>query len=65
MKKPKLAALAAIALPVYFVRSRGWKRGAIATAVALGVLGGLYLVELLGERTGSALASMLGKLFGA
>ncbi len=53
-----VAALAAITLPVYFIRSRGWKRGAIATAIALGVLGALYLVELLGEAIGGALAGM-------
>ena len=55
-----VAALAAIALPVYFIRSRGWKRGAIATAIALGVVGALYLVELLGEAIGGTLAAMMG-----
>lgn len=54
-----MAALAAIALPVYFIRSRGWKRGALATAIAVGVLGALYLVELLGEAIGGALAGMM------
>jgi drug/metabolite transporter (DMT)-like permease len=36
----------ALAMPIYLVRSRGWQRGAIATAVAIG----LFLVLLgLGE----------------
>ncbi len=54
-----MAALAGIALPVYFIRSRGWRRGAIAIAIALGVLGALYLIELLGESIGRALAGMM------
>ena len=45
-----------VALPVYFVRSRGWKRGAIAVAVAIG----LFLVLLgLGE-LGELLAKKMG-----
>jgi hypothetical protein len=32
-----VVAAAIIALPVYFVRSRGWKRGALATLAALAV----------------------------
>ena len=38
-----------IALPVYLLRSRGWKRGAAATAIALVILAGLFLLEELGE----------------
>src|SRR5262244_1408799 len=30
-----IIAVAVIALPVYFVRTRGWKRGAVATLLAL------------------------------
>lgn len=46
---------AVVALPIYFVRSRGWKRGALATAVALGVLGITLALGELGERLGAAL----------
>ena len=53
-----VAGIAVIALPVYFIRSRGWKRGAIATAVAIAVFGGLYLVELLGEAIGGLVTGM-------
>ena len=53
-----VAGLAAIALPIYFIRSRGWKRGAVATGVALAIFGALYLVELLGEAVGGLVARM-------
>ena len=46
---------AVIALPIYFVRSRGWKRGALATAVALAVLGVTLGLAELGELAGGAL----------
>lgn len=49
-------AAAIIALPVYFVRSRGWKGGALATLAALAVfavsLGLGELGEWLGMRLG-------------
>ena len=46
----------ALAMPIYLVRSRGWKRGAIAVAVAIG----LFLVLLgLGE-LGELLAKKMG-----
>jgi len=48
-------AAAAIALPVYFVRSRGWKRGVLATLVAAGV----FLVSLLLENAGEWLGKVL------
>ena len=48
--------LAIIALPVYFIRSRGWKRGAAATALATLFLGAMLLLEELGERAGALLA---------
>ena len=51
-----VAALALVALPVYFIRSRGWKRGAIATLWALGVLASLYFLEELGELIGGLIA---------
>lgn len=44
-----------IALPVYFVRSRGWKRGVVATALALAVLGATFVLGELGERLGYVL----------
>ena len=48
-----------VAMPIYFVRSRGWKRGALATAVALGVFAVLFGLgeagEFLGKKTGPAL----------
>ena len=55
-----VAALAVVALPVYFVRSRGWKRGGVICLYALGVLGVLYLLETLGEFIGEAIAGMGG-----
>jgi hypothetical protein len=50
-------AVAVIALPVYFIRSRGWKRGAIATAIGFLVLGITLLLGELGERIGVALGA--------
>ena len=44
--------VAAIALPIYFVRSRGWKRGGIAIAWAIGVLGVMFALETAGEWLG-------------
>ena len=55
-----VAALAIVALPVYFVRSRGWKRGGIIYLYALGAVGVLYLLETLGEFIGEAIAGMGG-----
>ena len=51
-----VAALALIGLPVYFFRSRGLRRGAIASAKSLGVLLVLSLLEGAGEWIGMALA---------
>jgi hypothetical protein len=48
-----------LAMPIYFVRSRGWKRGALATAVALGVFAVLLGLgeagEFLAQKSGPAL----------
>ena len=55
-----VAALAIVALPVYFVRSRGWKRGGVICLYALGAAGVLYLLETLGEFIGEAIAGMGG-----
>jgi hypothetical protein len=49
--------LAAVALPIYFIRSRGWQRGAIAIGIALVYLAGTFLLAELGERLGAALTS--------
>ena len=38
-----------VALPIYLVRSRGWKRGARATAIAAAVLGALFALGEAGE----------------
>jgi len=56
-----VAALAMVALPVYFVRSRGWKRGGVTGLYALGVLGVLYLLETLGQVIGEAIAGIGGR----
>ncbi|HXZ54996.1 MAG TPA: hypothetical protein VEH03_06025 [Burkholderiales bacterium] len=50
-------ALAIIALPVYFIRSRGWKRGGLATGVAAAFLAATFGLEWLGETIGTAIAS--------
>ncbi len=46
---------AIIALPVYFVRSRGWKRGALATLAALVVFAATLALGELGEWLGMRL----------
>ena len=45
-----------VALPVYFIRSRGWKRGAISIAKGSAVMAGLWLLDMLGEAIGKALS---------
>ena len=50
-----------VALPVYFVRSRGWKRGGVISLYALGALGVLYLLETLGQVIGEAIAGIGGR----
>ena len=47
--------LAIIALPIYFIRSRGWKRGSLSAAMAAGVLLGTFGLEWLGEAIGTAI----------
>lgn len=44
--------LAAVALPVYFLRSRGWKRGGIAIVWAVVFLGAMFVLETAGEWLG-------------
>lgn len=48
---------AVVAMPVYLVRSRGWKRGARATTVAAVILAALFALEEAGERLGAALGT--------
>ncbi len=43
---------AAVALPIYFIRSRGWKRGGMAIAWAAGFLAVMFLLEEAGEWLG-------------
>lgn len=45
--------LAIVAFPIYFVRTRGWKRGALATLLALGVFAILFGLGELGEWIGA------------
>jgi len=54
-----LAAAAIVVLPIYLLRSRGWRRGGIAIAVAAAFTGGLYLIEWLGESLGEAAAAAM------
>lgn len=49
--------LALIALPIYFIRSRGWKHGSLSIAMAAGVLAGTFGLGWLGEAIGTAIAS--------
>ncbi|HTM61102.1 MAG TPA: hypothetical protein VL199_12140 [Burkholderiales bacterium] len=47
--------LAAVALPIYFLRSRGWKRGGIAIVWAIVFLGVMFVLETAGEWLGGYL----------
>jgi hypothetical protein len=47
--------LAVIALPVYFIRSRGWKRGTRTIALALLFLAATFVLGEAGEWLGNAL----------
>jgi hypothetical protein len=51
-----VVALSMVALPVYFIRSRGWKRGLLATLVAAAIFGVLLGLGELGERIGEILS---------
>lgn len=50
-----IVAVAIVALPIYFVRTRGWKRGAVATLLALGIFAILLGLAELGEWMGELL----------
>jgi hypothetical protein len=52
-----MVALSMVALPIYFVRSRGWKRGMIATGLAAAVLAAIYALTELGERIATSFGS--------
>jgi hypothetical protein len=52
-----MVALTLVAMPIYLIRSRGWKSGGIATAIAAAVLGITFALGELGERIGAALTS--------
>jgi hypothetical protein len=49
--------LAVIALPVYFIRSRGWKRGASTIVIALIFLAATFALGEAGEWLGARLAA--------
>ena len=51
-----VAVFTLVGLPIYFIRSRGWGRGALATLGALGVLVCVGLLTYLGELAGRAIA---------
>jgi hypothetical protein len=51
--------LSVVGLPVYLVRSRGWKRGALATLGALGVLLVVSALAYMGEAAGEAIAAIV------
>ena len=53
-------AVAAIGLPVYFIRSRGWKGGAVITGLAFGFWVLLLSLAWLGEVLGVALRTFRG-----
>ena len=46
---------AIVALPIYFVRSRGWKRGGLATLLAVVVFGATLALGEAGEWLGTML----------
>lgn len=51
-----VVAFAVVALPVYFTRSRGWKRGGIFILMMAVVLAISYALEEAGEAIGAAIA---------
>jgi len=52
-----VAALAVLALPVYFIRSRGWKRGSVSIVKGIVVVAAITLLGMLGEWLGKAFAA--------
>src|SRR4051812_8790894 len=51
-----VAAFTLVGLPVYFVRSRGWIHGLIATAAALGIFVCVVAFSYAGHAAGRAIA---------
>jgi hypothetical protein len=49
--------LMVLALPIYFIHSRGWQRGAFAIGVAVLFLAATFVLAELGERLGAVLTS--------
>jgi hypothetical protein len=49
-------ALAIVALPIYFIRSRGWQRGMVTTLLAAAFFGLTLVLGELGERVGAFFA---------
>ena len=52
-----VVAITVFALPIYLIRSRGWKAGSLATGVAIVVLALIIGLGAVGELIGSAVAS--------
>jgi len=50
-----VVALPLLALPIYFIRSRGWKRGALSIAKGIAVVAAITLLGEAGEWLGKAL----------
>ena len=50
-----VVALALVALPIYFIRSRGWRHGSVAIAKGIVVFAAATGLEYLGEWLGKAL----------
>jgi hypothetical protein len=48
-----MVALVIVAMPVYLIRSRGWKRGMIASLLALALFGATLALGELGEWIGA------------
>jgi hypothetical protein len=46
-------ALTIIALPIYFIRTRGWKRGLVSIVKGVAVFGAVILLGMLGEWLGT------------
>jgi hypothetical protein len=46
-------ALTIVALPIYFIRTRGWKRGSVSILKGLVVFAGIILLGMAGEWLGT------------
>ena len=52
-----VVAVAVLALPYYFIRTRGWKRGLLSIGKGIGVFVVIGVLGVVGEIIGSAIAS--------